>query len=157
MSKKINVRSKWDRVRYAIIFEVLLILMSAPVIAYFLERETTAVGMLTVMVAIKALVINFIYNHFYDRWDVSRNRVPTERSKRGRIGHAIGLEITLTATSMPLVMWWLDVGLLTALAMDAALMGFIVVYAYVYTWAYDRIFPVAQPEAEAESGNFAAA
>ncbi len=62
MSKKINVRSRWDRVRYAIIFEVLLILMSAPVIAYFLERETTAVGMLTVMVAIKALVINFIYN-----------------------------------------------------------------------------------------------
>lgn len=157
MSKKINVRSKWDRVRYAIIFEVLLILMSAPVIAHFLERETTTVGMLTVMVAIKALIINFIYNHFYDRWDVSRNRVPTERSKRGRIGHAIGLEITLTATSMPLVMWWLDVGLLTALAMDAALMGFIVVYAYVYTWAYDRVFPVVQPEEEAESGTLAAA
>jgi len=148
MSKKINTRSKLDRARYALIFEVLLILMSAPVIAYVLERDTATVGALTVVIAIKALLINLIYNYCFDKLDVRAGRVPTERSTRGRIVHALGLECVLTATSMPIVMWWLDVGLWTALAMDIALMGFIVVYTFVYTWAYDRVFPVAQPAIE---------
>jgi len=158
MAKKINVRSKWDRARYAVVFEVLLILMSAPVIAWVLEKEAMTVGTLTAVIAFKALLVNVVYNHFYDRFDVKAGRVPTERSGKGRIVHALGLEVVLTATSMPIVMWWLQIDLLTALAMDVALMGFIVVYAYVYTWAYDRVFPVAQPaDDDTDTGNFAAA
>ncbi len=158
MAKKINVRSKWDRARYAVVFEVLLILMSAPVIAWVLEKEAMTVGTLTAVIALKALLVNVVYNHFYDRFDVKAGRVPTQRSGRGRIAHALGLEMVLTVTSMPIVMWWLQIDLLTALAMDVVLMGFIVLYAYVYTWAYDRVFPVVQPaDDDTDTGNFAAA
>jgi uncharacterized membrane protein len=44
---------------------------------------------------------------------------------------------------LPLIMWWLEVGFLTALAMDAGLAAFYVVYAFGFTWGYDRLFPVA--------------
>lgn len=145
MAKEINVRTKLDRARYVVIFEILLILMSAPIISMVLERDAMDVGSLAVVISIKAMIVNVIYNFFYDRFDIRAGRIPTERSAKSRLIHAGLFEVILTATSMPIVMWWLDVPLLTALAMDAALMAFIVVYTYVYTWCYDRLFPVAQP------------
>jgi uncharacterized membrane protein len=71
------------------------------------------------------------------------------RSKGQRLVHAIGFEGILTLTSLPLVMWWLDFGVLQALAMDAVMMAFIVVYTYVFTLGYDKLFPVIQPEDKA--------
>lgn len=42
--------------------------------------------------------------------------------------------------------WWLDIAIWQALAMDALVMAFIVVYTMGFTWVYDRAFPVTQPE-----------
>ncbi|OPX55845.1 Uncharacterized membrane protein [Oceanospirillum multiglobuliferum] len=142
--KTVTLRSKADRVRYVLCFEVLLILLSAPVIAYALGKEVLDVGMLTIILSLKAMVINIVYNYFYDRFDARRGIVPTERGAKARLLHAFGFELTLTMTSLPIVMWWLQIGLLKALAMDAVIMAFIVLYTFVFTWIYDRIFPVSQ-------------
>lgn len=146
--KKIVVRSGWDRARYVVSFEILLLMCLAPTAAFLLERDTLDVGALAVMLSVKAMIINVIYNYFYDRFDIRRGVVPTERTARQRLVHALGFEGTLTLTSLPLVMWWLDMSVLEALLMDAAMMAFIVVYTYVFTLAYDKLFPVIQPDQE---------
>lgn len=146
-TKTVTLRTKADRIRYVLCFEILLILLSAPVIAYALGKDTLDVGALTIVLSLKAMIINVIYNYFYDRFDARRGVVPTERSAKARLLHAFGFELTLTLTSLPIVMWWLQIGLLKALAMDAVIMAFIVLYTFVFTWVYDRIFPVAQPAA----------
>lgn len=144
--KKIVIRSGLDRIRYVLVFEVLLLLFLAPAIAFAFDKETTDTAALTLILAAKAMIINMIYNYFFDKFDAKRGVVPTERTGRKRVMHAIGLEVALTVTSLPIVTWWLDIAIWQALAMDALVMAFIVVYTMGYTWVYDRVFPVTQPE-----------
>ena len=93
--------------------------------------------------------MNFIYNYYFDRFDVSQGRIPTERSTKWRIIHATGFELILTCTSLPLFMWWLDISFLPALMMDIGMVLFVLLFTFCYTLAYDKIFPVAQPGVEA--------
>ena len=144
--KKIVIRSGRDRVRYVLLFEVLLLLFLAPAIAFVFEKETSDTAVLTLILAAKAMIINMIYNYFYDKFDARRGVVPTERTGRQRVVHAIGLEVALTATSLPIVTWWLQIAVWQALAMDALVMAFIVVYTMGFTWIYDRVFPVVQEQ-----------
>lgn len=145
--KKIVIRSGLDRVRYVLAFEAVLLLFLAPAIAFVFDKETSDTAALTLILAAKAMVINMIYNYFYDRFDARRGVVPTERTARQRILHAIGLEVALTSTSLPIVTWWLNIAVWQALAVDALVMAFIVFYTMGFTWLYDRIFPVAQSDA----------
>lgn len=142
---KIAIRSGLDRIRYVLVFEVLLLLFLAPAIAFAFDKETTDTAALTLILAAKAMIINMIYNYFFDKFDAKRGVVPTERTGRQRVMHAIGLEVALTVTSLPIVTWWLDIAIWQALAMDALVMAFIVVYTMGFTWVYDRAFPVTQP------------
>ncbi|SEG27175.1 PACE efflux transporter [Oceanospirillum linum] len=144
--KKIVIRSGLDRVRYVLLFEVLLLLVLAPAIAFVFDKETSDTAALTLVLAAKAMIVNMIYNYFFDKFDAKRGVVPTERTGLQRVFHAMGLEVVLTITSLPIVVWWLDIAIWQALAMDALVMAFIVVYTMGFTWCYDRLFPVAQPK-----------
>lgn len=145
MDQKINIRSGWDRLRYTLIFETLLILMVGIALSYLTNRKVTDTGMLAVILSTKAVLINLVYNYMFDKFDVRRNKIPTERSTLGRITHAIGFELFLTLSSLPILMWWLGFTFWQALLLDLATMSVIVVYTYFYTICYDRIFPLAQP------------
>jgi len=63
----------------------------------------------------------------------------------GRIIHSIGFEVSLTLTSLPIYTWWLNIGLLDALMADIVVTTFVVGYTYLFTLAYDKIFPVTEP------------
>ncbi|MBN3563114.1 PACE efflux transporter [Aliamphritea spongicola] len=149
MATEIVIRNKWDRIRYTVIFEILLISTITPALSYVLDKELLEMGALSLILSIKAMLINLAFNYVYDRVDVAFGRVPTERSFMGRIVHALSFEFTLTATSLPIIMWWLGFSLWQALIMDIAVMASVVVMTFVYTWAYDRIFPVVQQKAVA--------
>lgn len=44
-------------------------------------------------------------------------------------------------------MLWLKIGVVEALAADIVMTSFVVVYTYVFTLAYDRVFPLVRPQA----------
>ena len=144
MEKKIVVRTGRDRLRYSLLFELLLIAILAPLGALVFERHVLDVGLLSIVLCLKAMLVNLIYNWLFDMWDVRSGRIPTERSLVGRIAHAVGFECVLVLTSLPIVIWWLGLTLLQALIMDFAVTGIIVAYTIVFGWCYDRLFPVQQ-------------
>ncbi len=144
MQKQIIIRSGTDRVRYTIVFELLLIGMLAPLGAIVLEKQIVDVGALAILLALKAMLFGLIYNWFFDRWDARAGRVPTQRTFIRRILHAAGFECGLVLTSLPLVMWWLGLTILQALAMDFAVTLIVVIYTFAYSWSYDRLCPVPQ-------------
>ncbi len=146
MNAKVVIRGKWDRIRFTLMFEMLLIAMIAPVLAWTLERDSLDTGLLALVLSLKAMVLNFIYNYGFDLLDVRNGRVPTDRSLKGRIVHALGFELLLSITSLPIVMWWLSLSLWQALLLDMALMGVVVLYTMAFTLAYDKVFPVSQPD-----------
>jgi len=148
IGQTIVIRGGWDRVRYALIFETILIGLYGAATALVTGRALQDTSSLAVALSILALVVNFGYNYVYDRIDVAFGRVPTERTRMGRTVHAIGFESTLVVLGLPVIMWWLDLNFWQALALDVGAMAFVVVYTYFFTLAYDRLFPLAQPPAD---------
>ena len=145
MKKKIVVRTGRDRLRYSLLFELLLIAILAPLGALVFERHVLDVGLLSTVLSLKAMLVNLIYNWLFDMWDVQAGRVPTERSLVGRIAHAVGFESVLVLTSLPIVIWWLGLTIIQALIMDVAITSIVVIYTILFGWCYDRAFPVQQP------------
>ena len=152
MATDIVIRTGMDRVRYALLFEGILVAMFAVLAALLFERSLLSMGALSIVLSLIALAINFFYNYAFDRFDVRNGRIPTERNRRWRIIHALGFEATLVVINLPLLMWWMGWSLWQALALDIVAMAGVVVYTYYFTLAYDRMFPIEQPAAGAYSG-----
>lgn len=144
MKKAIAIRTGKDRLRYTIMFELVLLAILAPLGAVYLQMEIVEIGMLSVVLSLKAMLINYVYNWYFDQWDVRAGRIPTQRTFKGRILHAVGLEGVIVLTSLPLVIWWLGLTILQALIMDLAVTSIVVVYTIVFTWCYDRFVPVSR-------------
>jgi uncharacterized membrane protein len=151
MTDNVTLRTGKDRLRYSLIFEGTLMMMLIPAGAMFFDKPAADIGLLSIILAIKALVVSLVFNWVFDRIDAQHGRVSSERSTAGRILHAVGFEMTLVATSMPFFMWLLDLTLLEALATDLVIMTFVVIYTYFYTLAYDRMFPVHKAQVPAAS------
>lgn len=150
MNSKIATRSGWDRIRYAVMFELLLVAMLGIALSYLVERSATDTLALAAVLSCIALLINLIYNYIYDRVDVSCGRIPTERTLPGRVVHAVGFETTLVLTSVPIMMWWLGLSFWQALLLDIGAMFAVVVYTFLFTFIYDRYYPIYQPDCSAQ-------
>lgn len=144
MQNKITIRSGRDRLRYTCLFEFFLILILTPIGAIIFDRHLFDIGLLSLALSLKAMVLNLIYNRLFDSLDVRAGRIPTQRSFLGRIAHAVGFEAGLVLTSLPIVMWWLGLTLLQAFLMDMVVTFLIVVYTLLFTWSYDLLYPVEQ-------------
>ena len=151
MNNKIAIRSGWDRLRYALMFELLLVAITGVALSYLVGRSAAdTIAMAAVLSGI-ALLVNLIYNHAYDRADVYCGRIPTERTLIRRVVHAVGFESTLALTSLPVLMWWLDLSLWQALLLDLGMMSAIVLYTLLFTLIYDKYFPLLQPGCSAQA------
>ncbi len=144
MATDIVIRTGLDRLRYALLFEGLLVAMLSVVLLVLFERSLLEMGTFSIALSLIALVVNFVYNSVYDRVDARYGRIPTERSRGGRIVHAVGFEFTLVLVNLPLIMWWMQWSFWQALTFDIIAMAGIVVYTYYFTLAYDRLFPIEQ-------------
>jgi uncharacterized membrane protein len=118
--------------------------MLVPAGALFFDTSLAEIGVLGMILASKAMALNLLYNWLFDRVDARAGRISSERSHFGRILHALGFELTLMATSLPILMFWLNIGMFEALAADFVVITFVVAYTYVFTLIYDRTFPLRQ-------------
>ena len=135
------MRSSWDRLRHAISFELGGLALISPLGAWAFGLPVADVGVVGVACAIIATVWTYIYNLAFDA-ALQRVTGGTHKSFPLRVLHAVVFELALLALLMPVIAWYLDVGLLHALAMDVAFAGAYMVYAFLFNWAYDRIFPL---------------
>jgi uncharacterized membrane protein len=145
MATKIVIRSGLDRVRYALLFEAIVVVLFGAFTALYTPHDIFTTGSLAVALSLIALLVNFVFNSVYDRVDVHFARIPTERSTLQRVIHAVLFELVLVLFCLPVIMWWLEMQLWDALLLDLIAMMSIVVYTYFFTLAYDYLFPVRQP------------
>jgi uncharacterized membrane protein len=144
MATDIVIRTGLDRLRYALLFEGILVVLFTAAMVLVFDRGLLSMGSLSVVLSLVALATNFAYNYIVDRIDVRYGRIPTERSRMGRILHAVGFEFTLVIVGVPIIVWRMQWGWWQAIVFDAIAMAAIVIYTYFFTLAYDRIFPIAQ-------------
>lgn len=152
MAQTAILRSGRDRLRYTMTFELLLMAMLIPAGAAFFDKPMTDIGVLGAILAGKAMLLNLFYNWAFDRLDARAGRISSERSHAGRIVHAIGFEVSLTLTSLPIYVVWLQVSVGEALMADIVVTTFVVGYTYVFTLAYDRMFPLVRKDGSPAQG-----
>lgn len=142
MSNPVALRSGKDRLRYSITLEIGIMAFLIPAGAAFFDKGLADIGILGFALSLKAVMVGMIYNLAFDRLDAHNGRVSSDRSAIGRIVHALGFELTLLITSLPIYTWWLSLTVVEALATDLVVTSFVVVFTYVFTLGYDRAFPV---------------
>ncbi|MFC3073212.1 PACE efflux transporter [Shinella pollutisoli] len=137
------MRSVADRVRHAVSFEILGLALVTPLGAWAFGMPMHDIGIVSIVSATIATAWNFVYNYLFD---LILQRISGTTAKGGlaRIYHAILFEIGLLAVLMPFIAWYLSISLWQALAMDLSFALFYMVYAYVFNWAYDRLFPLPE-------------
>lgn len=137
------MRTTLDRLRHAILFEIIALLIIAPVGAWVFDLPIHEVGIAGAVSAAIAALWNMVYNHLFDR-ALLRRTGTTQKSQRMCALHAVLFEAGLLLVLIPFIKFYLDVSWLEATAMDVATAGFYVVYAYAFNWTYDRAFPLPE-------------
>ena len=135
------MRATKDRIRHAVSFEIIALFIVTPVGAWVLGLPLLDVGIVSAVSATIATAWNYLYNLLFDhallaaRGDV-RKTVPI------RIAHAVLFEAGLLVVLMPFIAWYLGVSWMAAFVMDVSFAAFYLVFAFVFNWLYDVIFPV---------------
>ncbi|MCT6700944.1 PACE efflux transporter [Rheinheimera sp. 4Y26] len=139
-------RSRKDRLRMALGFEGIGLLLLVPLSSLLFDKSAVTLGLLAVLMSLLATWWNYQFNQWFDRYYLA----PKGRSYKTapeRLGHAVLFELGLLAVFVPLTAWYLAVSLWQALLLDLGFMLFYLLYGYLYHWAYDLLFPIPSREA----------
>jgi len=129
---------KRRRILQAILYEAIAIAVVGPVLSVaFDEPPASTLGLAFVLSSI-ALVWNYVFNTIFERWE-SRQAV-RGRSWARRLVHGMGFEGGLVVILVPVMALWLNTSPLNAFLANLGLLGFFLVYAMAFTWAFDRVF-----------------
>ncbi len=128
----------WRRVVYISLYEVLAIALAGLGLMLMSGESLVASGALATATSAVAVVWNLVFNSLFERWE-ARQQVKGRSVKR-RVAHAVVFEAGLVLMLVPLIAWWLGIGLWQALVMDLALVVFFLVYTFAFNWAFDAVF-----------------
>jgi uncharacterized membrane protein len=137
------MRSTRDRIRHAIGFELIGLLLITPLGAFAFHMPVSEIGIVGVISATIATAWNYLYNLGFDRLMAWRTG-GTLKTPALRIVHAVLFEAGLLVMLLPFMAWKLGISLGEALVMDIAFALFYVAYAFVFNWGYDRLFPLPE-------------
>lgn len=137
------MRKSWDRVRHALLFEIIGLMLVVPLGALVFAMPMNEIGVVGLVSATLAMVWNYIYNWIFDTV-LQRTAGTTLKSVRMRVAHAVLFELGLLIVLMPFIAWYLGISLMHALIMDISFALFYMGYAFVFNWAYDKAFPLPE-------------
>ncbi|WP_296274537.1 PACE efflux transporter [Psychrobacter sp. UBA6730] len=126
------------RIVYVTIFELIAIISSTFVLMKLSGSDAAESLPVAVMVSFAAVIWNFLYNTAFEAWE--RRKQVAKRTLLIRSAHALGFEGGLVLICLPLYMIWYDVGLIKAFMMEVALLLFFLVYTFLFTLGFDKIF-----------------
>jgi len=135
------MRSTRDRIRHAILFELIGLALITPLGTVLFGLHTSEMGVISVGSALAATAWNYVYNLGFDH-AMQRLVGHTRKSLLLRVAHAVLFEAGLLLILLPPVAWYRGIGLAQAFIMVLAIAAFYVAYAFVFNLAYDRIFPL---------------
>lgn len=134
------MRTTGDRIRQAVSFETIGLLISVPLAAFVFGYSLEQTGVLGLIGATLATTWNYLFNLGFDR-TLKRLTGSTRKSLKLRFLHAFSFELGLLVAFLPIIAWWMGIGLVDALLLDISFALFYLVYAFIFTWCYDTIFP----------------
>ncbi|MDE2201879.1 MAG: multidrug/biocide efflux PACE transporter [Burkholderiaceae bacterium] len=125
-----------ERLVHALTFELVAMLICAPVFSWLMALPLAEMGVMTLMFAAVAMVWNMVFNAMFERVE---RRYRLSRTVAVRVVHACLFEGGLVLMLVPLAAWWLDVGLWEAFVLDIGIMLLFLPYTFFFNFAYDHL------------------
>jgi len=126
------------KIVYVISFELIAIALASTLLRWLSDSPVATAGITAVASSAIAMAWNYVYNLMFEAWEARQAR--KGRTLLRRAVHAIGFEAGLVTMLVPLFAWVLGVSLLAALVLNAAMIVFFLVYAFLFNLAFDRVF-----------------
>lgn len=142
------MRTTGDRVRHAVLFEVIALLLVVPLGGLVFGFPAGHFGVVALVSTSLAMLWNYAYNLGFDLV-LARLGKAGPKTFATRMLHALLFEAGLLCLLVPFIAWYLELELWQAFVMDVALAGFYVVYAFAFNWVYDLAFPLRPDPASA--------
>ncbi len=139
------------KVVYVSLYEGIAVALTSAVL-YWMGHSVVDAGVASVVASGIAVLWNLCWNTIFEHWEMQQRK--KGRSLGRRVVHAIGFEGGLIIFLVPFFAWWLNVSWWEALVLDAGLMVFFLVYTFVFSWAFDRVFGLpasAMPQTQSQS------
>ena len=134
------MRSSADRIRHALAFEAIGLVLIVPLGSLALDKPAGAIGFLAITGSVAATIWTYLFTLGFDH-ALLRLRGTTARTLGLRVLYAVLFEGGLMAMLVPVTAWVLGVGIVEALLVDVGFALFYMAYAFVYNLVYDRLFP----------------
>ncbi|MGL4675108.1 MAG: PACE efflux transporter, partial [Wohlfahrtiimonas sp.] len=129
-----NNRSVKERIFHAFTFEFFAIVFTMLIGIFLLNKPIDAMGVLSVLISVTALLLNIVFNWLFDRFFPFVNG---DRPVKIRMLHAIGFEGTLVLFTVPMIAFFLKVSFVEAFMIEIGFLVFFLFYTYIYNWCYD--------------------
>lgn len=126
------------KVVYVISFELIAIVLAGTLLRWLSDSPVATAGITAAASSAIAMAWNYVYNTLFEAWEARQAR--KGRSLLRRVAHAIGFEAGLVTVLVPLFAWVLGVTLLAALLLNAVMIVFFLVYAFLFNLVFDRVF-----------------
>jgi uncharacterized membrane protein len=146
LRKDSTMRSGLDRLRHAVLFEIIALGLVTPTASTLLGKEMDQTAAFAVGMCMIAMAWNGLYNWLFDVALLRAGRPLQPRSAGLRAFHAFMFEMGLFVVAVPFAMFMLDMTFMEGLMAEIGLVTFYLVYAYIFNWAYDYIFPMPGTE-----------
>jgi uncharacterized membrane protein len=128
--------SNIERIFHSILFEVFALIIGVTLAAFFIDHDKTVLTGLGIVFSIIAMVWNYFYNKVFDYY-FTQERIT--RGLKVRVMHALLFEFGLMVATTPIIMWALNLDLLSALLIDVSAAVFFTAYALFFNWCYDHL------------------
>ena len=125
------------RVVYVTLYEGIAIIVTGTALALLGHSPMHSI-VASVGASALAVTWNLIFNALFESWE--RRQAVKGRSIGRRIAHAIGFEGGLILSIVPFFAWWLQVSLWQAFVMDLGFILFFLIYTFVFSWCFDKVF-----------------
>jgi len=125
-----------ERFFHALLFEVIALLLLTILAVMVTGDDIAKMSGLAIALSMIAMVWNFVFNILFDKlYGADRS----SRTLGQRMQHGIGFEFGMLVFSFPVIMWVLQLDLLSVFLMDVGAMVFFLLYTIAFNWIYDII------------------
>ena len=130
------------KILYAVSFETLGVVVATLGLLAMSDAEPAQSLILSAITATIAMTWSMGFNWLFEAWEARQS--VKGRSLARRSVHALLFEGGLVILVLPLMAWWLQVDLWTALQYEAGLILLFILYTYIFTYSFDRLFGLPQ-------------
>lgn len=113
------------------IFEAIAIFIITPLFSFIFNKPLASIGFIAVLTSIIAMLINYIFNLFFDKYYTY--------SKYKLLVRTVLFQIVILSFFIPFVMFMLDFDFYQSIVYNTSVSLFFMTYFYVYNFIFEKV------------------